>query len=153
MLTIRKAKMSDATSILDITKQAFLKYIKQAGLSDTPALHENIDTILADMENKIVLVAEYEGKVVGSVRLEILNEESAYLSRFGVSNDYQKLGIGRQLILAIDDEVRARNIKRVELHTASRAFSLVRFYYEKGFYIDSTTKDKGYVRALMVKEY
>ena len=153
MLKIRKAKPEDAASILEITKQAFNKYVKQAGISDTAALHEEVSTVVSDIENKIVLVAEYEGKVVGSVRLKLLDSETAYLSRFGVGNEYQKLGIGRELILAVDEEIKSRNMKRVELHTASRAFSLVRFYYEKGFYIDSTTKDMGYVRALMVKEY
>jgi len=30
---------------------------------------------------------------------------------------------------------------------------LIRFYYGRGFYIESTTNDRGYIRALMVKEY
>ena len=38
------------------------------------------------------------------------------------------------------------------LHTASKATSLVRFYFNSGFYIVSTTKDKGYIRALLIKD-
>lgn len=153
MLKIRKAVINDAESILQIAKQAFEKYIKQAEISDTAALHENTENVISDINNKIVLVAEYDGNVVGSVRLKISENNTAYLSRFCVSNEYQKLGIGRELIAAVDAEAEKHGLKRVELHTASRAFTLVRFYYEKGFYIDSTTKDMGYVRALMVKDY
>jgi len=46
-----------------------------------------------------------------------------------------------------------KGIKCLKLHTASKNRDLVRFYYGRGFYIDSTSKEKGYIRALMVKEY
>jgi transcriptional regulator CtsR len=44
-------------------------------------------------------------------------------------------------------------VNNLYLHTASRMLSLVRFYYGKGFYIESTTNDRGYIRALLCKEY
>jgi len=31
-------------------------------------------------------------------------------------------------------------------------FPLVRFYYGQGFFVHSTTTDRGYIRALMVLE-
>ena len=31
--------------------------------------------------------------------------------------------------------------------------NLIRFYYGRGYYIDSTTKDRGYIRALLCKDY
>lgn len=154
MFEVRIAKPEDAESILKITKQAFAKYIELAGIQDTAALHEDVSTILEDIKTKLVFVAYLDGVVVGSVRLKLLDDgETAYLSRFGVSHEYQNLGIGKAIMNAMDIEMKAKKIKRVELHTASRAFSLVRFYYGRGFYIDSTTKDMGYVRAKMIKEY
>jgi hypothetical protein len=53
----------------------------------------------------------------------------------------------------VDKILKAKGVKKVSLHTASKYKDLVRFYYGRGFYIDSTTKDRGYVRALLVKEY
>lgn len=44
-------------------------------------------------------------------------------------------------------------ISKLYLHTASKLVSLIKFYYGRGFYIDSTTKDRGYIRALLCKEY
>ena len=54
---------------------------------------------------------------------------------------------------SVDIKMKDMGIKKIYLHTGSKVASLVKFYYGRGFYIDSTTKDKGYVRALLVKEY
>ena len=46
-----------------------------------------------------------------------------------------------------------KGIHTAMLHTASKYKALVRFYYGCGFYIKSTSEDRGYVRALFIKEY
>ena len=86
------------------------------------------------------------------MRIELLDNETAYFSRFGVNTDFQNLGVGKSMMNSLDMELSELNVKRVMLHTASKATPLVRFYYNRGFYIDSTTKDKGYIRALMIKD-
>ncbi len=152
MFQVRRATMDDVDSIVKITQDAFNKYIKLAGITDTAALHETREQVIHDIETKIVYVAYIKEHVVGSVRIELLDEETAYLSRFGVNTEFQNLGIGKSLMNSLDMEMKEMNIKKIVLHTASKATSLVRFYYNRGFYIDSTTKDKGYIRALLVKE-
>lgn len=151
---VRRASYHDAESIQKITEEAFEKYCEMAQLDTIAALNESIDVIHKDIEEKIVLVAYIDEEVVGSVRVGI-NEETkeAYLSRFGVSTRYQNLGIGKALMNMVDITMRHNGVKRICLHTASKVFSLVRFYYGRGFYIDSTSKDRGYVRALLVKDY
>lgn len=152
MFEVRRANLTDVDSIAEITGDAFLKYIKLAGISDTPALHETKEQIIKDIETKMVYVAYIKNQVVGSVRIEILDEKTAYLSRFGVSMKYQNMGIGKSMMNAIDMDLAEMNIKEVHLHTASKATSLVRFYYNRGFYVDEVTKDKGYIRLLMKKD-
>lgn len=152
MFQVRRATMDDVDSIVKITQDAFNKYIKLAGIADTAALHETREQVIHDIETKIVYVAYIKEHVVGSVRIELLDDETAYLSRFGVNTEFQNLGIGKSLMNSLDMEMKDMNIKRIILHTASKATSLVRFYYNRGFYIDSTTKDKGYIRALLIKE-
>ncbi len=151
---VRRASEHDAEAIRQITAEAFEKYCELAGLDTIAALNETIEDIHRDIEEKIVLVAYIDNEVVGSVRVGI-NEENmeAYLSRFGVSTKYQNLGIGKALMNMVDITMRHNKVKRICLHTASKVFSLVRFYYGRGFYIDSTSKDRGYVRALLVKDY
>ncbi len=153
MFEVRRATPSDVDSIMQITREAFAKYIEIAGISDTAALHETREAVLHDLETKRVYVAFMNRRVVGSVRIELLNEKEAYLSRFGVSMDYQNLGIGKAIINAMDMDMLDMGIERVYLHTASKAFPLVRFYYGRGFYVRDVSTDMGYYRVEMCKEY
>ena len=150
--TVRRAEKGDIEDIAKITHEAFLKYAELAGLSTTEALTESFADIAYDIENKLVLVAFIDGKVVGSVRVAVSGDEG-YLSRFGVSLDRQNLGIGKSLMNMVDMEMQSLGVKTLSLHTGAKITSLVQFYYSRGFYIDSTSKDKGYVRALLIKNY
>ncbi len=152
MFEVRRANLSDVDSIAEITADAFKKYIKLAGIEDTPALHETKEQIIKDIETKMVYVAYIKNQVVGSVRIELLDENTAYLSRFGVSMKYQNLGIGKSMMNALDMDLAELNVKEIFLHTASKAAPLVRFYYNRGFYVDEVSKDKGYIRVLMKKD-
>jgi len=151
---IRKAVVEDAPAIKEIMQESFTKYMKDAGLTGSmEALQESFEDIVSDISTKEVYIAVIDDIAVGTVRLQLLPDSTAYLSRFGVKLCYHNIGIGKALINLVDKLLISRNIKNVSLHTASKYHDLVRFYYGRGFYIDSTTKDRGYVRALMVKEY
>lgn len=155
VLIIRKATLIDVPNIREITQEAFRSYVNNAEIpGTTAALEETEEDIKMDIENKLCLVAEVNGVVVGSVRVEIDQEKSkAYLSRFGVAIAYQSHGIGAKLLDHIDEIMKEMGISKLYLHTASKLVSLIKFYYGRGFYIDSTTKDRGYIRALLCKEY
>ncbi|HEY9061922.1 MAG TPA: GNAT family N-acetyltransferase [Pseudobacteroides sp.] len=151
---IRKATAEDAKAIQTITKMAFKKYMEDTGLEGTmDALEETIEDIVADIYSKEVFVAFIDDTPVGTIRLKINPDNTAYISRFGVNTEYHNIGIGKSLINLIDKVVKNKGIKRVTLHTASKYKDLIRFYYGRGFYIESTSCDRGYIRALLVKEY
>ena len=153
MFTVRPATLDDVEGIMKITQQAFKQYIKLAEIPDTDALHETREHVISDIENKYVYVAYINDVIVGSVRVEKINDDTAYLSRFAVSNDFQNQGIGKSIMSVFDQEMIKQGVRKVILHTAAKAFSLMRFYYGRGFYVHSTTRCKGYIRALMCKEY
>ncbi len=151
---IRKATVEDAESIQSITYEAFKKYMEDAGLSGTmEALEESIEDIKRDIEKKEIFVAFIDDVPVGTIRVQILSDSSAYISRFGVRLQYHNIGIGKSLMNLVDKLLQSKGVKQVSLHTASKYRDLVRFYYGRGFYIDSTSKDRGYIRALLVKDY
>ena len=151
---IRKAEPADAPAIQEIMREAFNKYMTDAGVIGTmEALEESIGDIEHDIETKEVYIAIIDNIAVGSVRIRLLPDNTAYISRFGVKLQYHNIGIGKALMSLVDKMLKARGITRASLHTASKYKDLVRFYYGRGFYIDSTTKDRGYIRALMVKDY
>ncbi|MDO4562499.1 MAG: GNAT family N-acetyltransferase [Clostridia bacterium] len=151
---VRHAVEADASAIAQITRDAFGRYCAMADLSTCDALCETPEDIIRDIKEKIVLVAYIDDEVVGSVRVTVNEaEKTAYLSRFGVSMKYQNLGIGKALINMVDITMRSIGVREISLHTASKASGLVRFYYGRGYYIDSTDKSRGYIRALLVKKY
>ena len=152
--TIRKAEPADAPAIRDIMQDAFAKYMKDACLTGSmDALLESVEDIIEAIKTQEVYIAIIDDVAVGSLRIKLLPDNTAYLSRFGVRPSYHNIGIGKSLMNLVDKLLTARGIKSVSLHTASKYCDLVRFYYGRGFYIDSTTKDRGYIRALMIKEY
>ena len=151
---VRNATYDDIEAISKITSEAFVKYAQMIGMPTTAALTETTEDIKKDIDENIVLVAFVDGVPVGSVRVKVdMKNKSAYLYRFGVRLNAQNNGIGKSLMNLVDIKMKELGIKTISLHTGAKVSSLVRFYYGRGFYIDSTTKDKGYVRAFLIKEY
>ena len=151
---VRKAITSDIEEIRILARESFRMYTENAGITELIApLEETYEDVKTAIETTEVFVALYNKEVIGSVRIEIKSDNTAYLSRFGVSALHQNNGIGKILMNAVDNLMRELGITCLYLHTASRMFSLIRFYYGRGFFIESTTNDRGYIRALLCKEY
>ncbi len=151
---IRRAIKEDAASIHNIMKESFKKYMEDAGLTGSmEALQETVQDIENDIAQSDVFIALIDNIPVGSIRVHVLPDNTAMISRFGVKLDYHNIGIGKSLMNLVDKMLKAKGVTKVSLYTASKYKDLIRFYYGRGFYIDSTTKDRGYIRALLVKEY
>ncbi|AKA68139.1 GNAT family N-acetyltransferase [Clostridium scatologenes] len=151
---VRRATFEDITQIKEVSKEAFKMYAERAGITELVSqLNESYESLEKEINNKVMLVGIVDGALVGSVRVEIKSDKTAYLSRFAVKEDFQNRGIGKILMNAVDTEMKEAGVTNLYLHTASRMLSLVRFYYGRGFYIESTSKDRGYIRALLCKEY
>ena len=154
VFVVRRAVEMDIPQIKEITREAFQMYMEGAGITGTiAAIEETYEDIKKDIETKEVFVAILDNKIVGSVRVEIMPDKTGYLSRFGVAKANQNNGVGKVLMNVVDKVMKELGITYLYLHTASRLLSLVRFYYGRGFYIESTTNDRGYIRALLCKEY
>ena len=150
---IRLASEAEIPEIQAITRISFQKYIKNAGITDIEALNETYEDIKNDLKTKLVFVAFINDVPAGSVRIQVKPDGTAYLSRFGVSPEFQNHGVGKSLMSVVDTVMMEKGVKRLELHTATKYFDLVRFYYGRKFFIESISEDRGYKRALMVKEY
>lgn len=153
-MIIRKADISDIKDIYMITREAFNKYALDLGLPQmVSALKETEETIKDELTNKNILIACLNNETIGSIRYEIMPGNIAYISRFGVKPTIQNNGIGKALFLSVEKALIKDNVRAVSLHTASKITTLMRFYYNLGFYTHSTTSDRGYIRALLCKEF
>ncbi|MEI7585004.1 bifunctional helix-turn-helix transcriptional regulator/GNAT family N-acetyltransferase [Runella sp.] len=86
----------------------------------------------------IVLLAEYQGTIVGTSALKPMTEDSMELSKMGVDNNAKGLGIGELLGQSIIDEARKMGLKRLYLETNSRLLPALNLYQKLGF---KTVKD------------
>ena len=152
-LHIRMAEYDDIEAILGITSAAFVNYQKLSGASKLDALEENYDKVKKDIDTKLVFVAVLENEVAGCVRVELLSEENAYLTRFAVKPDIQNKGIGKALMNAVDTEMEKHLVKLLSLHTGAEVESLMNFYFGRGFSVESTESSRGYLRAKLIKKY
>jgi predicted N-acetyltransferase YhbS len=154
MFEIRLATEDDAQGIQSITKKAFQIYRENVKTANAyfSALTESVEDIKKDITHKTVFIAVREGEIVGSIRVEFLTPELAYISRFAVNPDEHNQGVGAGILQKALDECTENGIIKAALHTNSKYYKLARYYYGKGFYVHSTTFDRGYIRALFIKD-
>ncbi|MBQ7794279.1 MAG: GNAT family N-acetyltransferase [Clostridia bacterium] len=151
---VRSATYDDIEAIGAITREAFTRYAEMSPNADPDALRETPKDIKRDIDTKIVLIAESNNVPVGSVRVAIdETTKTAYLSRFAVKINSQNNGIGKSLMNLVDEIMKKHGVRQISLHTDSELAPLIRFYYGRGFHIDSTDKSKGYTRAYLIKKY
>lgn len=152
---IRKADAEDAYPIKEIMEDAFLKYKNNSGITGPiDALEETVDDIKKDIDTIYVFVAAINDYIVGTIRVNINpKKNTAYISRFGVRCGFSNRGIGNSLMKYVNKLLNEKGIILVYLHVALSNTDLVRFYCNRGFNVDSVSAERGYKRALMVKNY
>ncbi|HHW69959.1 MAG TPA: GNAT family N-acetyltransferase [Clostridiales bacterium] len=152
-LFIKKAEEDEIPIIHEITQEAFKKYAMDLGMPHVvSALNETPEDIKTDMEKNNVFIAYLEGEALGSIRYKMLPDNIAYIYRFGVKTKAQNCGVGKALVKVVEEDAIKKGAHMLALHTASKMMPLIRFYYGLGFYIYSTSTDRGYIRALLCKE-
>ena len=95
-----------------------------------------------DSQDKQLIVCEKDGQICGYAMLEfICKPETAYryaleyieVGELGVSKNYQKQGIGKQLMQEVKNIAQQRKIKKIELNMWSFNDNALNFYEKLGF--------------------
>lgn len=153
LFDIDYATTADTVGICKITKEAFKLYRDELHSSaKVAALSETEADVEKDIIGHHVIIAKSYGNILGCLRFEKLTDDLAYIYRFSVYPDEQDSGIGSILLDYALRECRKLGFKAVALHTNAKYYKLARYYYGKQFYVHSTSTDKGYIRALFIKE-
>jgi len=82
----------------------------------------------------------------------VVLDDIAYISRFGVLPEAQGCGIGGALVDYVAKECEEKGLRAMILHTSSAVMSSMRFYYRKHFFVAGVSTERGYYRALLVRE-
>jgi len=118
------------------------------------AMIETIYDVEEDIQNphKTVYLMLIDGKPIGSVRIEFLADDGeVYLSRLGILPFYQGRCLGSAFMGYIENQMCAKGIQKIHLHTALDA-SPARLYHKLGYFTQTSDNDRGYLRGRLTKE-
>ena len=93
---------------------------------------KSYDSVISiDPDN--IQVAEVDGKVVGSVMIDQMGGDLAFIYRLVVNKDYRGRGIANKLLDEVYRILRARGTKEVALFANSENEKLSKFYAKRGY--------------------
>ena len=101
-MKIRKAKVKDAAEIFKILQHFALKEV---------LLPRSLNSIYENIRD--FFVCEVDGKIVGVGSLHVYWEDLAEIKSLAVKEEYQHLGIGRNIVQECLNEAKELGIKRV----------------------------------------
>jgi len=104
-LTIRVAEPDDAAGVLALWEAA------RSSAASTPDDHSSIARLMEHTADAL-LVAEQDGRIVGAV-IAAWDGWRANMYRLAVAPEHRRRGIGRRLVQAGHDRLRAKGARRV----------------------------------------
>jgi GNAT superfamily N-acetyltransferase len=129
-ITIIRANIDDTPEILELQKIA---YQKEAILYDDwtlPPLVQTLSEIQDECRNHVLLKAQLDARIVGSVRA-FLDAAVCRIGRLFVHPEFQRQGIGALLIDTI--EASFPHAERFELFTGTESTDNIRLYQKLGY--------------------
>jgi GNAT superfamily N-acetyltransferase len=138
---IRDARPGDAQAIAALLGE--LGYPSKAA-----AITRRLERIASDSSSRL-FVAEVDGEVAGLAGLHVLpliehDEVGCMLTAIVVGEAFRRLGIGGELVAAVEREARSRGCSRLVLGSADRRADAHAFYETLGF----QTTGRRFVKSL-----
>ena len=129
-ITLKRACVEDAEEILALQN---LAYVSEAEIIDDftiAPLHQTIDETRCDFNHQIVLKAELENRIIGSVRC-YLDRRTCHIGKLIVLPSQQNRGIGTGLLLAAEKQF--PDAERYELFTGQKSEKNLYLYEKHGY--------------------
>jgi N-acetylglutamate synthase-like GNAT family acetyltransferase len=98
-----------------------------------PALNPDLQDIAASYADAIFLVAECDGRIVGTGALTNQTAEQAEIVRMSVAADMRRQGVGRLILDGLTAAARRQGVARIALETTADWQEVVAFYQRCGF--------------------
>jgi ribosomal protein S18 acetylase RimI-like enzyme len=129
-IRIRKATIEDLPRVRYVTRQAYKIPIRTGGF--VTRVKEPNDLARQLEERKMdILVAEFDGKIVGSVRYQA-DKDSIYIFKLAVLKTYRKQGAAARLMAQLEENAIADGFGKLKLDCAEEK-GLPEYYKKLGF--------------------
>ena len=127
---ISLAELTDLDKILELQKEAYFQEAEIYNDFNIQPLTQDIDSLKSEWQKGIVIKAEKNEQIVGSVRAEMVNNVCK-IGKLIVKPDYQNQGIGKQLLKEI--EKLFDNCSVYELFTGFKSEKNLAIYRKLGY--------------------
>jgi tRNA (guanine37-N1)-methyltransferase len=131
-LEVTQAVAADAGELWTLQQAAYLAEGRRHGTFDIPPLTETLEEVRTSLGDGLVLVARRAGRLVGSVRGEVRDDEVWYVGRLMVAPDLQGGGVGSALLERVEAMAPA-GTRRVALVTGVQSDTNLSFYRRRGY--------------------
>lgn len=135
-LKIRKLTMEDAQTICEIS-------VEGLGYNcDLNLVQRKIQNL--DLKREAVFVCELDGKVAGYIHVEhydtLYFETMANILALSVKKEFQKLGVGKALLLEAENWAKENGIKMMRLNSGINRTNAHGFYEHLGYVSEKDQK-------------
>jgi ribosomal-protein-alanine N-acetyltransferase len=119
---IRKLGIADMPDVMDIEREAF-------------AVPWSLDSYLSQLKNQwaYYLVCVHQQKVIGYVGTWVVFEE-AHITNLAVQASFRSQGLGRALLLAMEEYIRSKEGKRVLLEVRPSNTAALQLYQSLSYF-------------------
>lgn len=125
---LRRATLADATTIRDLTRQAYAKWVPLIGREPRP-MTANYDNAVVD---HMIDLYEVDGEAV--VLIEVVpREQHLLIENITVRPDHQGKRIGELLLSRAEAIPRSLHLAELRLYTNVAFVSNIEFYSRRGF--------------------
>ena len=139
---IRRATRGESPEIAGVIREGFQTVADAIG-RDIPPLHETAADVDETFDaGEIVLVAETDGHIVGTVRAESLDGGGVMVRRLAVLPEARGRGVARSLMCALEDAY--PDATRFELFTGAMAEGPIALYQSLGYKLIEPREDMGF---------
>ena len=127
---ISLALENDLEEILTLQKEAYIQEAEIYKDFSIPPLKQKIESVKEEWQQGIILKAEIDRKIVGSVRAYMENE-TCKIGKLIVDPEHQNQGIGKSLVLEIEKYF--LTCKTFELFTGYKSSKNLSLYRKTGY--------------------
>nr|WP_319397644.1 GNAT family N-acetyltransferase [uncultured Carboxylicivirga sp.] len=127
---ISLAELTDLDKILELQKEAYVQEAEIYNDFNIQPLTQNIDLLKLEWQKGIVIKAEKNGQIIGSVRADLV-DNICKIGKLIVKPDFQNQGIGKSLMTTI--EKLFDNCLIYELFTGDKSEKNLKLYRKLGY--------------------
>ncbi len=127
---VARALSEDIAEILELQKTAFISEAELYNNFNLEPLTQTFESVVAEFREYSYLKAVYKTKIIGSVRGR-QTTEFCWIGRLIVHPEYQNNGIGKRLMLEIENEF--PDAKQFHLFTGYKSFKNIKLYESIGY--------------------